>query len=86
MAQLTTSSLIEEQSRMAGSVGFEDVGATVHQVVERGRLSDLPVRFVSSLLLSMAETTIVAMMEDPSAADRYCAGGFEAFWSAAAKK
>ena len=38
------------------------------------------------LLLAMAETTMASMVANPAKAEQYRSAGFEAFWSAAAKK
>lgn len=86
MAQLSVSDRIAERSRQDGQAGFDEIAAALQEIVKRGKLDALPSRFVNSLLLAMAETTMAAMSDDPEQAERYRTAGFEAFWSAAAKK
>ncbi|MBV8549866.1 MAG: TetR/AcrR family transcriptional regulator [Acidobacteriaceae bacterium] len=86
MAQLSVSDRVLERIRQEGQAGFDGISATMQQIVDRGKLCALPPRFVNDLLLSMAETTMAAMANEPRKAERYRAAGFEAFWSAAAKK
>jgi AcrR family transcriptional regulator len=86
MAQLSVSDRIAERSLQDGQAGFDGVTATMRQIVDRGKLCALPPRFVSALLQSMAETTMTAMANEPLKAEHYRTAGFEAFWSAAAKK
>jgi hypothetical protein len=57
----------------------------MQQFVAWGKLSGLPLAFASDLVLAMAETTIASMVANPAKAVHYRSGGFEAFWSAAAK-
>jgi AcrR family transcriptional regulator len=86
MAQLTVSERITGQSRQEGLAGFEDATKAMQQLVAQGKLSGLPLSFASDLLLAMAETAMTAMATNPAKAERYRTAGFEAFWSAAAKK
>jgi hypothetical protein len=86
MMQLTVSERITEQSRREGQAGFEDATEAMRQLVARGKLSGLPPAFASDLLLAMAETTMASMVANPAKTERYRSAGFEAFWSAAAKK
>ncbi len=86
MMQLTVSDRITEQSRREGQAGFEDATEAMRQLVAQGKLSGLPPGFASDLLLAMAETTMASMASDPAKAEHYRSAGFEAFWSAAAKK
>jgi AcrR family transcriptional regulator len=85
MAQLSVSDRISLSNRHEGQSGFDAVAGTLQQVLERGRLCELPYRYVSSLLLGMAEATMASMTEDPASANRYRTVGLEAFWSAVAK-
>jgi AcrR family transcriptional regulator len=84
--QLTVSERITGQSRKEGQAGFEDATEAMQQLVAQGKLSGLPLSFASDLLLAMAETTMASMATNPAKAERYRTAGFEAFWSAAAKK
>jgi hypothetical protein len=86
IAQLTVSERITDQSRQEGQAGFEDATEAMRQLVARGKLRGLPRAFASDLLLAMAETTMASMEANPAKAGRFRAAGFEAFWSAAAKK
>jgi AcrR family transcriptional regulator len=86
MAQLTVSERITVQSRQEGQAGFKDATEAMQQLVARGKLSGLPQSFASDLLLAMAETTMASMEANPAKAGRFRTAGFEAFWSAAAKK
>jgi hypothetical protein len=86
MLQLTVSERIIGQSRKEGQAGFEDATEAMQQLVAQGKLSGLPLSFASDLLLAMAETTMASMATNPAKAERYRTAGFEAFWSAAAKK
>jgi len=86
MLQLNVSERITEASKAEGEVRFEGAKEAMLQLVALGRLHGLARAFASDLLLAMAETTIGAMAASPADADRYRTVGFEAFWSAAAKK
>jgi AcrR family transcriptional regulator len=86
MMQLSVSERITGQSRQEGQAGFEDATEAMRQLVARGKLSGLPPAFASDLLLAMAETTMASMVANPAKAEHYRSAGFEAFWSAAAKK
>jgi hypothetical protein len=86
MMQLAVSDHITQQSRREGQAGFEDSTEAMQQLVAQGKLSGLPPAFASDLLLAMAETTMASMVSNPAKAEHYRSAGFEAFWSAAAKK
>ena len=86
MVQLTVSKRITDQSRKEGTSGFEDATEAMRQLVAEGKLAGLPPEFASDLLLAMAETTMAAMEANPAEAERYQTAGFEAFWSATAKR
>jgi AcrR family transcriptional regulator len=86
MMQLTVSERITDKSRQEGMAGFEDATKTMQQLVAQGKLSGLPPAFASDLLLTMAETTMASMVANSAKAEHYRSAGFEAFWSAAAKK
>jgi hypothetical protein len=86
MVQLSVSERITDQSRQEGQAGFKDATEAMRQVVAQGKLSGLPRAFASDLLLAMAETTMASMVGNPAKAEHYRSAGFEAFWSAAAKK
>jgi hypothetical protein len=86
MVQLSVSERITDQSRQEGQAGFKDATEAMRQVVAQGKLSGLAPAFASDLLLAMAETTMASMVANPAEAERYRSAGFEAFWSAAAKK
>jgi AcrR family transcriptional regulator len=86
MMQLTVSDRITDQSKREGQTGFEEATEAMQQFVARGKLGGLPAAFASDLLLAMAETTLASMAAHPAKAEQYRSAGFEAFWSAAAKK
>jgi AcrR family transcriptional regulator len=86
LAQLTVSDRITQQTRGQGEEGLEAITRTVAEVVERGRLAKLPASFARALFLSIAETTMSFMADDPERSEKYKAAGFQAFWSAAANK
>jgi AcrR family transcriptional regulator len=86
MMHLTASERITDQSRQEGQAGFEDATKAMRQFVVQGKLSGLPPAFASDILLAMAETTMASMAANPGEAECYRSAGFEAFWSAAAKK
>ncbi|HTD95911.1 MAG TPA: TetR/AcrR family transcriptional regulator [Edaphobacter sp.] len=86
MVQLDVSERITDYSRQEGKVGFEDTTEAMEQLVARGKLRGMPPAFASALLLAMAETTMASMAMSPADSVRYRATGFEAFWSAAARK
>ena len=86
MVRLTASERVTDQSRQQGQAGFEDATEAMRQLVAQGKLSGLPQSFASDLLLAMAETAMASMAANPAKAERYRTAGFEAFWSAAAKK
>ena len=86
IVRLTVSERITDQSRREGQAGFEDATKAILQVVAQGKLRGLRPGFASDLLLAMAETTMASMAANPAKAERYRTAGFEAFWSAAARK
>lgn len=86
MAQLTVSDRITAKSRLAGTEGFDDATSVMQQITARGGLRDRPSAFASSIMVSLAETTMDFISRYPKQAGRYRDAGFEAFWSAAAKK
>jgi AcrR family transcriptional regulator len=86
MMHLTASERVTEQSREQGQAGFKVATEAMRQLVAQGKLSGLPPAFASDLLLAMAETTMTSMVANPAKAEHYRSAGFEAFWSAAAKK
>ena len=86
MTQLTVSDRITDQSKREGQTGFEEATEAMQQFVARSKLGGLPAAFASDLLLAMAETTMASMAAHPAKAEQYRSAGFEAFWSAAAKK
>jgi len=86
MTQLTVSDRITEKSRQAGTEGFDDAASTMQQIAARGGLRDRPSAFASSIMVSLAETTMDFISRYPREADRYRDAGFEAFWNAVSKK
>ena len=86
MVQLNVSDRITERSRQEGRVGMEDAVEAMMQITARGKLRGLPLTFAADLLVAMAETTMTSMEMSSADADRYRATGFEAFWSATARK
>jgi AcrR family transcriptional regulator len=86
MVHLNVSERITDHSRHEGRMGQEDATQAMTQLVARGKLRGMPPAFASDLLLAMAETTIASMAMSPADSERYCLTGFEAFWSAAARK
>jgi AcrR family transcriptional regulator len=86
LAQLTVSDRITQQARAEGQEGLEPITKTVAEVVEKGRLRKMPASFAQALFVSIAETTMSFMTNDPERRKQYKAAGFEAFWSAAATK
>jgi AcrR family transcriptional regulator len=86
MAQLSVSDRVTEKSRQAGTEGFDDATSVMQQIAARGGLRDRPSAFTSSIMLSLAETTMDFISRYPKEASRYRDAGFEAFWNAAAKK
>ncbi len=86
MAHLGVSDRITNQSKLQGRVGMEGAVMAMVQLTARGKLSGLPLTFAADLMVAMAETTMASMTLSPGDAERYRDIGFEAFWSAAAKK
>jgi AcrR family transcriptional regulator len=82
MAQLSVSYRITETNRKAGREGFAPITKTMKELAAKGKLSRLPSSFAQSLFLSIAETTMTSIAEDPKRAEQYRAAGFEAFWGA----
>lgn len=80
LALLGVSDEITPASRMAS----HEVMAPIASLMERGR-ADGPMRhapygYVAALMNAIAETTMDAMVRDPSQADERCLDGFEALW------
>jgi len=86
MLQLNVCERITERSRQEGRMGMEAAYKAMVQLTARGRLRGLPLMFASDLMVAMAETTMASMTVSPADARRYRDIGFEAFWSATAKK
>jgi AcrR family transcriptional regulator len=86
MLQLNVSERITLRNRKEARVGAEDAMVAIQQLVARGKLRAMPPAFASDLLLAMAETTMALMATYPADTEQYCATGFDAFWSAAARK
>jgi AcrR family transcriptional regulator len=86
MTQLTVSDRITQKTRLAGTEGFDESSSVMKQVAVRGCLQDRPSAFTSSIMVSLAETTMDFISRYPKEARRYREAGFEAFWNAAAKK
>jgi AcrR family transcriptional regulator len=86
MAQLTVSDRITEKSRLAGTQGFDDTTAVMKQIATRSDLRDRPSAFTSSIMVSLAETTMDFISRYPKEATRYRDAGFTAFWNAVSKK
>jgi AcrR family transcriptional regulator len=86
MAQLTVSDRITAKSRLAGTEGFDDATSVMQQIAARGGLRDRPSAFTSSIMVSLAETTMDFISRYPKQAGRYRDAGFQAFWNAATKK
>jgi AcrR family transcriptional regulator len=86
MAQLGVSDKITEHSKLQGRAGMENAVKAMVQLTARGKLRGLSLTFAADLMVAMAETTIASMTVSPADAKRYRDIGFEAFWSAAAKK
>jgi AcrR family transcriptional regulator len=86
MAQLTVSDRVTAKSRLAGTEGFDDAASVMKQINARGGLRDRPSAFASSIMLSLAETTMDFISRYPKEAGRYRDSGFTAFWNAVSKK
>jgi hypothetical protein len=85
MAQLTVSDRVTEKSRLAGTEGFDEATSVMQQIAVRGSLRDRPPAFASSIMASLAETTMDFIARHPKEAGRYRDAGFEAFWNAVSK-
>ena len=86
LAQLGVSDKISEKTRTAGMVGFTDFHRLVEECLASGAMRGPSVDFVRAMLGSLAETTMDFMIRDPANADTYRESGFDALWSAIAKK
>jgi AcrR family transcriptional regulator len=86
MAQLTVSDRVTEKSRLAGTEGFDDATSVMQQITAQGGLRDRPAAFASSIMVSLAETTMDFISRYPKEAARYRDAGFQAFWNAVSKK
>jgi AcrR family transcriptional regulator len=86
MAQLTVSDRLTDHSRAAGMAAFADVNEMIRTSVASGVLRDHPPAFAAAIMGAIAETTMEFIERDPAHAERYRSAGFEAFWSAVAKR
>ena len=86
MTQLSVSDRITDNSKLQGRAGMEGAVRAMVQLTARGKFNGLPLTFAADLMVAMAETTMASMTVSPDDAERYRDIGFEAFWSAAARK
>jgi len=84
MAQLAVSERIEAATRSAGSEGFADISALIHESMARGPLRDQPFEFVGAIMTSLAEATMGFIAQHPARAGEIREAGFDAFWRAVA--
>ncbi|MDE1179275.1 TetR/AcrR family transcriptional regulator [Paraburkholderia sp.] len=85
MSQLSVSDRITDDTRQLGAKAFEEIGATLDEVVTTGNLKGQSPLFVAAIMESIAETTLSFIAREPDAADNYTRAGFDAFWNAVSK-
>jgi len=75
---------VTAKSKAAGALGFAEFETMMRERIADGTLRGHSPAFVSSIIASLAETTMDFMMREPAHADRVSASGFEALWGAIA--
>jgi hypothetical protein len=80
LAQLDVADDITPESHRAAHEGFADVAAQLDRGRATGPMKDAPLGFVLALMTSVANTTIEAIVADPSQDKATRALAFEALW------
>jgi AcrR family transcriptional regulator len=80
LAQLDVSDEITPASRAAAHQTMAGIAALLERSRANGPLRDAPMGFVVALMNALADTTMDAIIRDPTNADTHCKIGFEALW------
>jgi AcrR family transcriptional regulator len=80
LAQLSVSSEITAETRMAGHKMMAPLAELVERSRENGSMQKTPLAFVLTLMNSVAEATMDFMMQDSANAKKHCKAGFDAMW------
>jgi AcrR family transcriptional regulator len=80
LSQLDVSDDVTPQSHRVTGEGFAGIAAMLDRVRANGTMKHAPLGFVLALMTSVAETTIDAIISDPSHADETRALAFDALW------
>ncbi|MEK7951529.1 TetR/AcrR family transcriptional regulator [Luteolibacter soli] len=82
LAQLAVSEQITPETRAAVYKNIAGLIDVLERMRLRGSLQNGATNFASSMMTSLAETTMDYMINDPANADKHCTVGFETFWRA----
>ena len=80
LAQLSVSSEITAETRMAGLKMMAPLAELVERSRKNGSMQKAPLAFVLTLMNSVAEATMDFMMQDSANAKKHCKTGFDAMW------
>ena len=80
LAHLAVCDDITPESRAAGHQTMAGLAALLERCREKGALRAAPLRFVSALTSTMADTTMDFMIAEPASAEAHCLTAFEAMW------
>ncbi|MFZ3485516.1 TetR/AcrR family transcriptional regulator [Sphingomonas sp. 3-13AW] len=82
LAQLSVSKDLTDPSRNIASEPFAHVEALLDRCRIGGPMHNASLTFVGALVMAMADATINSIADDPAAAERHAAIGFDAMWRA----
>jgi AcrR family transcriptional regulator len=80
LAHLAVSDDITPESHQAGKQSMAGIAKLLERSRENGPMRDVPLDFVSALMIALADTTIDFMIQDPVNADKHCTAAFDALW------
>jgi AcrR family transcriptional regulator len=84
LAQLDVSDAITKETRVAGHKTMANVARLLENIRKGGPMRRTPMGFVVAIMNSIAEATILMMIQDAAQAERRCTEGFDALWRAVA--
>ncbi len=79
-AQLCVSDEITAATRAEGRKVMMPIADVMEHIRADGPMRNAPMTFVTSIMDSLAETTMDFMIRDPANADKHCKTGFDALW------
>ncbi|HEY9677777.1 MAG TPA: TetR/AcrR family transcriptional regulator [Drouetiella sp.] len=80
LTQLNGYDELTAETKTAGHVTMAGIAHLLATARALGALKDVPMEFASSIMESLANSTMTFMVKEPENADRHCRTGFESFW------